>query len=150
MPGKSDVFENDLLKLIFQNTNLSGIGTPGLVGSSSAGSLYVSLHTADPGDAAASGQSTSEISYTGYARVAVSRASGSGGFTITGNTVKPTDAVTFGAMTGGTGGTATYFGVGTESTGTGKLLYSGGLSPTIIVTTTKVPVLTNNTSITED
>ena len=38
-------------------------------GSSVAGSLYVSLHTADPG--VGGGQNTNEATYSGYARVAV-------------------------------------------------------------------------------
>lgn len=150
MPGKSDVFENDLLKLIFNNTFLSGVGDPGLPGASTAASFYLSLHTADPTDTAGSGQSTSEISYTGYARVAVARASGTGGFTVTNNVVKPTDNVTFGEMTGGTGGTVTYFGIGTASTGNGKLLYAGPVSPNLVVVTGVIPQLTSDTSVTED
>jgi hypothetical protein len=65
----------NLLKLVFTNTTWANVGdATGLVGSSVAGSLYVSLHTASP---AAGDQTTSETSYTGYARVAVAR-SGAG------------------------------------------------------------------------
>ena len=43
--------------------------------------LYVALHTADPGESGT--QSTNEISYTSYARVAVARSSA--GWTVTGS-----------------------------------------------------------------
>jgi hypothetical protein len=65
--SKSNTWENDLLLLVFNNTNASLIGdATGLRGSTTAGSLYLSLHTADPGEAG--NQSTNEIAYTSYAR----------------------------------------------------------------------------------
>ena len=57
--------------------------------------------------------------------------------------------VSFPACTGGTE-TATYAGVGTASSGTGKLLYSGALSPTISISTGVTPKLTTSSTITED
>jgi hypothetical protein len=61
-----------LLELLFQNLDFAGIGDAGgLQNSASAGSLYVSLHTADPG--VAGDQTTNEVAYTSYARVAVAR-----------------------------------------------------------------------------
>jgi hypothetical protein len=145
--SKSNSLENDLLLLLFNNTNAANIGdATGLRGSTAAGSLYVSLHTADPGEAG--DQTTSEISYTGYARVAVARSSA--GWTVTANSVSPTANVTFPASTGGAGGTATYFGVGTAASGTGKLLYSGTISPTIAVANGVTPIITSASTITED
>jgi hypothetical protein len=48
----SDTFENDLMLLVFNNTNCADVGdATGLRGSSTAGSLYIALHTADPGEA---------------------------------------------------------------------------------------------------
>jgi hypothetical protein len=68
------------LLLLFNNTNAANIGdATGLRGSTTAGSLYLSLHTADPGETGS--QTTSECNYTSYARQAVARSSG--GFTIT-------------------------------------------------------------------
>ena len=128
--SKSNTWENDLLLLLFNNTNSSLIGdATGLRGSTTAGSLYVSLHTGDPGEAGA--QNTSEATYTGYARVAVAR-SGSG-WTVTGNAVENESAITFGACTAGSSN-VTHFGVGTDASGAGKLLYKGALSPTINIT----------------
>lgn len=145
--SKGNTFENDLLLLVFNNTGASLIGdATGLRGSTTAGSLYVSLHTADPGEAGT--QSTSEISYTGYARVAVARSGA--GWTVSANSVSPVAAITFGAMTAGAGGTVTHFAVGTDSSGTGKLLYSGTVSPNIVVSTGVTPQLTTASAITED
>ena len=145
--SKSDAWENALLKLLFNNTTAAGIGdATGLPGSAGAGSLYVSLHTADPGEAGS--QSTSEISYTGYARVAVAR-SGSG-WTVSGNSVSPAATIGFPASTGGTGGTVTHFGIGTAASGAGTLLYSGTVTPNIAVANGVTPQLTTATAVTED
>ena len=96
--------------------------------------LYVSLHTADPGEAGS--QTTSEAAYTSYARVAVAR-SGSG-FTVSGNSVSNAAAVTFPACTGSSA-TCTYFGVGTDSSGAGTLLTSGALTASLAVSTGITP-----------
>jgi hypothetical protein len=144
--SKTNAFENALLLLIFNNTNIANVGdATGVRGSSAAGSLYVSLHTADPGEAG--DQTTSEIAYTSYARVAVAR-SGSG-WTVTNNSVSPAAAITFPAATGGSG-TATHFGIGTAASGAGVLLYKGAISPNIAVSNGVTPELTTATAITED
>lgn len=145
--SKSNTFENDLLLLLFNNTNVANIGdATGVRGSSVAGSLYLSLHTADPGEAG--DQSTSEIAYTGYARQAVARSSA--GFTVSGSSVTLTNNVDFPEMTGGVGGTVTHFAVGTSTSGTGKVLYKGSVSPTIAVASGVTPRLKQATAVTED
>lgn len=127
--SKSNTFENDLLLLVFNNTDIAGIGDAGgLQNSATAGSLYVSLHTADPGEAG--DQTTNETAYTNYARVAVARSGA--GWTVTGNAVANAALVQF-AQCGVTGATLTHFGVGTDSSGAGKLLYSGALSASLAV-----------------
>lgn len=149
--SKANTWEEGLLKLLFQNIAFTGVGDAGgLLPSAVAGSLYISLHTADPLDGGA--QSTSEIVYTGYARVAVVRSAG--GWTVTNvdngpSTVNPVANIDFPVATGGTG-TATHFGVGTASSGAGKLLYSGTITPPIAVTTGVIPRLTTASVITED
>lgn len=144
--SKSNALENGLLELIFKNTNFATVGdATGLRGSSTAGSLYFSLHTADPGEAG--DQTTSESAYTSYARVAVARSGA--GFTVTGNSVSPAADVTFPAGTGGSG-TVTHFGVGTASSGAGVLLYSGTVTPNIVTGSGITPKLTTATAITED
>jgi hypothetical protein len=110
--------------------------------------LYISLHSADPG--ATGSQTTSELTtgqYTTYERVAVARTTG--GFTVGTATVSPAATVTFPACTGGSGVTATYFGIGTDATGTGHLLYAGPISPTIAIADGVTPELTTATAVTE-
>lgn len=145
--SKSNSFEAELLLHLFQNANIANIGdATGLRGSTTAGSLYLALHTADPGEAGTA--TTSEISYTGYARQAVARSSA--GFTVSGSTVTLTSNVDFPEMTGGTGGTVTHWSVVKESSGASVILYSGTVSPNIAVATGVTPRLKAATSITED
>jgi hypothetical protein len=144
--SKGNTFENDLLLLIFNNTNAANVGdATGLRGSSTAGSLYVSLHSADPGETG--DQTTSECAYTSYARVAVARSSG--GWTVTANSVSPASTITFPAATGSTC-TAAYWAVGTASSGTGKILYYGTVSPSMSISNGVTPTLTTSSAITED
>lgn len=145
--SKGDTFENDLLKAIFNATPIANLLDN--AATSPLTSLYVSFHTADPGEAGS--QTTSECNYTGYARVAVARTSG--GWTVTGNSVSPAANVTAPNPTNATNlpQTASYFGVGTAASGAGKLLYSGPISPTIVISNTGVtPILGTGTTITED
>jgi hypothetical protein len=142
--SKSDSFENSWLKLVFNATAIANIADN--AATAPLTNLYVALHTADPGEAGT--QSTSEISYTGYARVAVARTTG--GWTVTGNSVSPAAAITFPASTGGTGGTANFFSVGVAASGATTILYSGAVSPTIAVASGVTPQLTTATAITED
>jgi len=141
--SKGNTFENDLLALIFNGTTITGIADDAAV--SPLTSFYLALHTADVGDAG--NQTTNEVAYTSYARAAVARTSG--GWTITANSVSPTSAVLFPECTGGTA-TATHVSIGTDATGTGKVLYYGAISPTISISTGVTPVIGNSTTITED
>jgi hypothetical protein len=138
--SKGNTFENDLLKLIFNATAIANIADN--AGSSPLTNLYVSLHTADPGEAG--DQTTSEATYTSYARVAVARTSG--GFTVTGNSVSPAADIVFPAATGGTN-TITHFAIGTASSGAGKLLYSGTVTPNISVSSGVTPRLTTASTV---
>lgn len=144
--SKSDTFENDLLKLIFTNTDIANIGDAGGIrGSVAAGSLYYSLHTADPGEAGTA--VTSETAYTGYARVAAARGAG---FTVTGNSVSPPANVDFGECTASPGGAITHFGIVSTSSGAGKLLYSGTMTPNITMAVGVIPRIKSTSTITED
>lgn len=125
----TNAFETNLLNHIFTNAAIANIGdATGLPASATAGSLYVSLHTADPGEAG--DQTTNETAYTNYARVAVARSSA--GWTVSGSNASNTAAVNF-AQCGATGATITHFGVGTSSSGTGNLLVSGALTSSLAV-----------------
>src|SRR5216683_5002530 len=123
---KSDLFSLNFLQLIFQ-----GVTTANLARNTIGGvtSLTVALHTSAPGDSG--DQSTNEISYTGYARVSVSRTSA--GWVVSAAGASPISPIVFPAMAGGAGGTVTHFSVGT---GVGNaMLYWGTVAPTILVAT---------------
>ena len=142
----SNTLENELLEHILNNANIADIGdATGLRGSSTAGSFYLSLHTSSPGETGT--QSTNETSYTSYARVAVAR-SGSA-WTVTGNSASPAAAIDFPEATGGTA-TITHVGLGTASSGTGKLVLYGSLSPSISVASGVIPRVKTTSTITLD
>lgn len=132
MAGKANQFETDILALIFNATAIADLAENDAT--SPLTNLYVSLHTADPTDAG--DQTSSETSYTSYARVAVARTSG--GWTVSGGAVTNAAEIAFPACTGGSG-TITHFGIGTASSGTGKLLYVGTVSPNLAVSTGITP-----------
>jgi hypothetical protein len=145
--SKSNTFENELLLHIFNNADIANIGdAAGLQNSTAAGSLYLALHTADPGEAGTA--TTNEIAYTGYARQAVARSAA--GFTVSGNAVTLTNNVDFPEMTGGAGGLVTHFSVVKEVSGASVILYSGTTDPDITISTGVIPRLKAATSITED
>lgn len=127
--SKSNAWENALMLLVFNNTDAANIGdATGLRGSSTAGSLYVGLHTGDPGEAGS--QTTNECAYTSYARVGVARSGA--GWTVSGNAVTNAALVQFPQCTGSSE-TATHFSIGTASSGGGVLLYKGALSASLAI-----------------
>lgn len=137
---KTTGFANSILALIFNGTSITGLARDA---ASPLTNLYVSLHTANPGVGGA--QNTSEATYTGYARVAVARPAG---WVVTSNVLTPLVSVIFPVGSGG-GGTAKYMGIGTASSGAGVLLYSGSLSPDIIMGSGITPKITGATTLTE-
>lgn len=144
--SKTNTWETGLLELLFENADFTGAGDAGgLRGSATAGSLYLSLHTADPGEAG--DQTTNEIAYTSYARVAVAR--NGTAWTVSGNAATLAANTDFPAGTGGSG-TATHFGIGTASSGAGKLLYKGALSPSIVCGDGVTPRINAGTVVTEE
>jgi len=147
--SKSDTFENDWMLLLFNNTAIANIGdVAGLRATTTAGTFWVSLHTADPGDTGTA--ITSETAYTGYARQSVNRASGAGGFTVTANSVSPTTNVDFPECTAVPGAAITHFGIVNTVSGAGKLLYSGTVTPNITMAVGVIPRIKTTSTITED
>ena len=133
-------FANDLAKLILNATAITGIARDA---ASPLTDYYLSLHTANP---VAGDQTTSEIAFTGYARVAVERTGD--GWIVTANVASPAADIVFAAMTGGAGGTVTYLGIGTDVSGAGKLLLCGAVTPTLAVTTGITPRIDTDTTLT--
>lgn len=131
----SNSFETAVLNLYFNNSNHANVGdATGVRGSTAAGSFYVSLHTADPGEAGTA--VTNETAYTNYARVAVARSSA--GWTVAGNNVSNAAAVTFPAC-GATGATITHFGIVETASGAGALHFSGALTSSLAVSSGITP-----------
>lgn len=130
--SKSNTWESDLLKLVFQNIDAALIGDAGgLRGSVTAGNLYLSLHTADPTEAGL--QTSSEATYTNYARIPVVRSAGA--WTVNTVDVGPSTVTNAAQVIFPQAGLAsptnviTHVGVGTALTGgSDKLLYSGILA----------------------
>lgn len=139
---KGNTFSNQFLLLTFNGTAIPGLAMN--TTTSPLTTFYVSLHTADP--TAGGTQSSSEVAYTGYARVAVARTTS--GWVVTNQTVNPAANIVFPSGTGGSG-TATYWGVGTAATGTGELLYAGPLNPSVVCGSGVTPTMTTATNITE-
>lgn len=126
--SKSNALENSFLAILFNATALANVWDN--AASSPITNLYVSLHTADPGEGG--DQTTNEATYTSYARVAVARTSG--GWTVSGNAVTNAASILFPECTGGSN-TITHFGVGKSSSGAGVLFYSGALTASLAVST---------------
>lgn len=142
--SKSNTFENDILQLLFNNVDIADIGDAGgIQNSATAGSLYVALHTADPGEAGDA--TTNETAYTNYARVAVARSGA--GWTVAGNAVTNFAQVTF-PECGVTGATITYASITTAASGASKILYSGALSSSLAVANQITPFFAASTGIT--
>lgn len=116
----SNTTENDVLKMMLQGTDPSW---------RAGATQWIALHTADPGEAGTA--TTSEATYTSYARVAVTKATG---WTDGGATFSNAALVQFPQCTGGSNA-ITHFSVVTTSSGAGQILVSGALSATLNVAT---------------
>lgn len=117
--AKGNTTINDILLKLYQATELSWDAN---------GSLYVALHTADPG--AAGSQTTSEATYGSYARVTVARSSA--GWDVVGQTASNDDLLQFPQCSSGSN-TITHVSIGTASSGAGQIIASGALSSSITV-----------------
>jgi hypothetical protein len=112
----SNTTETDILAFMFDTT------TPGWAANAD---FWIALHTADPGEAGTA--TTSEATYTSYARVAVSRTTG---FTVSGDTVENAALIQFPQSTGA-GVDCTHFSVVTTASGAGQIIVRGALSATL-------------------
>jgi len=126
----TNVFENGLLSLIFENANYANVGdATGLRGSSTAGVFYISLHTANPNETG--DQTTSEANYTPYARVSVARSTA--GWSVASGVADNDASITFAACASGSS-TVTHFGVGSDASAAGNLFLWGALGASLAVT----------------
>jgi len=143
--SKTNTFENDILALVFNNTDIANLGdATGIQGSTAPGSLYVGLLTADPTEA---GTQTNEATFGAYARQAVARSGA--GWTVAGNNVTNAAAISFPEATSGSE-TVTHVGIFDSAT-TGIMKFHAALTTSRLVTTgTTVTFAIGAISITED
>lgn len=113
----SNTTENAALKMFLQGTDPSY---------RAGATQYLALFTADPGEAASL---AAEANYTGYARVALTKASA---WTDSGSTFTNAALVQFGACTAGSNA-ITHFAVVDTASGAVALMISGALSATLNV-----------------
>lgn len=105
----SNYAENAVLNALFRNVSLAGGAT-----------VYVSLHTGDPGEDGTS----NEVSGTNYARKAVTASTGFNA--ASGGSMTNNGAITFAAAGSGGWGTVTYAGIFDAISG-GNFLIGGAL-----------------------
>lgn len=139
----SNTTETAIMKLVFQAVAWGNYADN--AATSPETNIVVALHTADPGDAGTA--STSEITYTSYARVNVARTTG--GWTESSGTITPVANIDFPAGTGGSG-TATHFSTGKSGGGASAILFSGTVTPNIVCGSGVTPRLTTASTITLD
>jgi len=146
--SKSDTFENQWLNHVFLNADIPNIGdATGLRGAVTVGSLYLALHTADPGEGGT--QATNEATYTGYIRVALARTGT--WFTVSGNAVSLAANVDFGVRSdAGATQTITHCSVGVASAGATVYLYRGTVTPNLGIDQNEFPRILAGQVITED
>lgn len=141
---KTTQWANDLIALVFHGDAIANIADN--AASAPITSLYLSLHTAEPG--VDGDQSTDECAYTSYARAEVGRSSGD--WDIVDNAVALAAVQTFPECTGvADNEVATHAGIGTASSGAGKLLWYGAISPNISISNGIAPQLGTGTVLTE-
>jgi len=111
--------------------------------------LYCALHTASP--AVGGNQTTNEVAYTSYARVAVDRDNTR--WTVADLVATLVGSIDFPKCTGGTA-TATHFSIGRDASGAGEVLYfgtlkdSGGSATSLAISTNIQPQVPAGATIT--
>jgi hypothetical protein len=151
--GKATTYQTDILSLALNATPIANIADN--AASSPLTNLYIAFHTADPTNTGT--QTTSEATFTGYTRTAIARSSGSPQWTVSSianlGTAKNTNAITGPTYTAGAGSsqTLTNFTVGTLISGTGKILYDGSLTNSLVMNPGEtINIAANALVITED
>jgi len=125
----SNTAETEVLNQIFVGTALSW---------NANSNLYLALYTADPGETGTA--ITNEASYTGYARVVLTRASD---FTVSGNQVSNSNLEQFAQCTAGAQ-TITHAAIVTTASGAGTIIVRAALTSSISVSTGVQPQFAAN------
>lgn len=111
--SKSNTAENAVLAAMYVGTALPWAANT---------DLWAALYTSDPGEAGSA--NTNECAFGGYARVAITRATG---FDLVGNQISNDAQISFPECTSGSE-TVTHCAIVTTSSGAGTILHSGALS----------------------
>lgn len=145
MSGKSLSIEVAWLQLLFNGSALANVWDN--AAASPITSLWVSLHTADPGKT--SDQTVSEVTYPEYARVSVIRSAA--GWTVDAATgiVYPVSTISFPVPSSDSATPITHAGIGRDGSGAGFLFYSGAISPIVYLTAGKAPELLSTSQVSE-
>ena len=126
--SKTNLHETAYLTLLYNNVDFANIGdAAGLQNSAAAGSFFIALFTAAPGEAGGG----TEATFGAYARQAVARTAG--GWTVAGNNVSNAAEITFPEATSGSQ-TVTHFAIMTAIT-SGDMLNFAALDTSRLVTT---------------
>lgn len=137
--------QSDVLNLVLCAKAIANIADN--AASSPSTATWQSLHTADPSSGT---QGTSELSVTGYTRIAVTRSTT--GFAVSGSgpaSASPVAAITFPQCTSTSTATVTHWSVGLSSSTTGgKIIASGVVTPNINISQNVTPQLTTASSAT--
>lgn len=126
---KSRALENAVLRGVLQNTAFPFAGDA---------AVFIALHSSDPGKTGT--QATSEITYTGYARVAVNRDDPSWTEDLVNGIISNASEIQFPTCTGGTA-TATHFSVGRQATGPGDIHYYAPLPAPLSISNAIRPIV---------
>lgn len=129
MADKTTQSANDVVNYLVRNVAPSWDG---------ASTLYISLHTGAVG--LGGNQLTNEATYTGYARIPITRSSG-GGFNAASSGVAATNLLLqFGICTGGTlPEVITHASIGENASGSGTVIVTAALASSITVNINSVP-----------
>lgn len=146
--AKGTTFEGDVLTMLLCGLPISSFSATG-----GTTKLWAAIHTGDP---SGGNQGTNEVTLTAYTRISIDRSTASAGWTVTAGTssgtaasASPNTAVTFPTLTSTSTATASFFSIGHSSSGTGKLYYTGSLSPTVALGQNVALQLTTGTALTE-
>ena len=139
----SNTTETAIMKLIFQAVAWGNYADN--AATSPETNIVCTLNTADPTDTGTA--SSSEITYTSYARVNVARTTG--GWAEASGTITPVANIDFPAGTGGSG-TATFFTTGKSGGGASAYIMSGSVSPSIVSGNGVTPRLTTASTLSLD
>ena len=149
MAGKTDKFEYDVGKLIF-----NGVAITNVCATAGTTSWWLGLMTADPTEA---GSTANEGGYTAYTRVPTDRSTvGTSpfGWAVSSGTVmsaSPTGTLSFPQVATTSTGTFTHFMLFPSSAAQASSgLYFGTVTPNINFSQNVTPQLTTSSSITED